>query len=321
MSSNDGSPSAPQEPRWASWRRPAGMGDPDPELEIEHEPKRYRGGAFRQTARRFGRQRASMFAVAVLGLLTMLSIAAPLVATHDPNAIDLSNSLVGPSLDHWLGTDELGRDTFSRLIFAGRVSLAAAVQALAVALAIGAPLGLAAGYFRGRVDSLISVVTDSIMALPALLLAIAIIGAIGPGLTRAMIAVGVIFAPRFIRLLRSTVISIREDTYIEAAVTTGSTSTRIMLRHVFPNAMPPLLVQAAFTTGYAMLAEASLSFLGLGVQAPQASWGSMISAAYATVNRSIWPPFPPGIAIAMAVLSFNVVGDGLRAAIGREEYR
>jgi ABC-type dipeptide/oligopeptide/nickel transport system permease subunit len=201
------------------------------------------------------------------------------------------------------------------------VSLLAAVQALGIALAIGVPLGLVAGYFRGRVDGVINAVTDGVMALPALLLAIAIIGAIGTGLTKAMIAVGILFSPRFVRLLRATVISIRENAYIEAAVTAGTPATRIMVRHVLPNALPPLLVQAAFTSGFAMLAEASLSFLGLGVQPPQASWGSMLNGAYSTVNRSSFQPLPPGIAIALAVLAFNVLGDGLRAAIGREERR
>lgn len=300
--------------RWQVWRQP--VVEPSA-ASVADEP--YRGGALAQTLRRFRRQRAAMVFLVVLLLLAIAAVAAPLIATDDPNATNFSASLESPSSSHWLGTDELGRDTFSRLVYAGRVSLLAGVQALFVALVIGVPLGIVAGYFRGRVDAVISAITDSIMALPALLLAVAIIGATGPGLTNAMIAVGVLFAPRFIRLLRATVISIRENAYIAAAVTAGTTSTRIMIRHVLPNALPPLLVQAAFTTGFAMLAEASLSFLGLGVQAPQASWGSMLNEGYENVNRSSFLPLPPGFAIALTVLAFNVVGDGLRAAIGREE--
>lgn len=302
--------------RWAVWRQSA-----SDETRVSAETsEHYRGGAALQTLRRFMRQRGAVAAATLLLILTIVSLAAPLLATHDPNVADFSAPLTGPSSEHFLGTDELGRDTFSRLVYAGRVSLLAAVQALSVALAIGVPIGIVAGYFRGRVDAVISAVTDGIMALPALLLAIAIIGAIGPGLTNAMVAVGFLFAPRFVRLVRATVISIRENAYIAAAVTAGTTSSRIMVRHVLPNALPPLLVQAAFTTGFAMLAEASLSFLGLGVQTPQASWGSMLNAGYANVNRSSFLPLPPGFAIALTVLAFNVLGDGLRASIGREEH-
>lgn len=316
MSDKAANVDAPSTERWAVWRQPASEEVSADSETIEH----YRGGAARQTLRRFTRQRAAVAALILLLVMTAASLAAPLLTSYDPNAADFSSPLVGPSSDHYLGTDELGRDTFTRLLFAGRVSLLAAVQALSVALVIGVPLGVIAGYFRGRVDAVISAITDGIMALPALLLAIAIIGAIGPGLTNAMLAVGVLFAPRFIRLLRATVISIRENAYIAAAVTAGTTSSRIMVRHVVPNALPPLLVQAAFTIGFAMLAEASLSFLGLGVQVPQASWGSMLNAGYANVNRSSFLPLPPGFAIALTVMAFNLLGDGLRASIGREEH-
>ncbi len=305
--------------KWAVWRA-------QPTTEIAAETfdltsTSYAGGEFRQTIRRFMRMRASVACCVLLGLLTIVAIAAPLLATHDPNATDLQASLVSPSSDHWLGTDQIGRDTYSRLVYAGRVSLLAAVEALAVSLGIGLPLGLVAGFVRGKVDAIISAITDAVMALPGLLLAIVIIGAIGPGLTNAMIAVGVLLSPRFVRLVRATVISVRENAYIEAAITSGTRPARIMGRHVIPNILPPLLVQAAFIIGFAMLAEASLSFLGLGVQPPQASWGSMLNSAYQTINRSSFQPIPPGIAIAVAVLAFNVIGDGLRAAVGREEHR
>ncbi|MCY3967655.1 MAG: ABC transporter permease [bacterium] len=305
--------------KWAVWS--AQPTSPAATETTNQTTAHYAGSAVRQTLRRFMRMRASVVCCVLLLLLTTVSVAAPLLATHDPDATDLSSSLVSPSGDHWLGTDQIGRDTYSRLIYAGRVSLLAAVEALVVSVGIGLPLGLVAGFARGKTDAIISAVTDAVMAMPGLLLAIAIIGAIGPGLTNAMIAVGVLLSPRFVRLVRASVISVRENAYIEAAITSGTSPVRIMGRHVIPNILPPLLVQAAFTTGFAMLAEASLSFLGLGVQPPQASWGSMLNSAYQTINQSSFQPIPPGIAIAVAVLAFNVIGDGLRASIGREEYR
>jgi peptide/nickel transport system permease protein len=299
--------------RWALWRQAS----PTHFVSVSDSASR-QVGPVRQIGRRFVLQSAPMIAATALLVLIVAAVAAPVLATHDPNVTDFASSLAGPSSAHWLGTDELGRDTYSRLLYGGRVSLLAAAQALLVALAVGLPLGLLAGYFRGKVDAIISALNDSVMALPGLLLAIAIIGAIGPGLTNAMLAIGLLFAPGFVRLMRGSVISIRENVYIEAAVASGTSAPRVMLRHVLPNSLPPLLVQAAFTIGFAMIAEAGLSFLGFGVRPPDASWGSMLNAAYESIHRSSFQALPPGIAISVAVLAFNVMGDGLRASIGRD---
>jgi peptide/nickel transport system permease protein len=302
--------------RWSVWRR----------LDVEvdtgtAETGGFRGGAFRQFVRRFRAQPVAVAALLVVVLLIVMAVFAPVFANHDPDVQTLSDANFGPSKTYWLGTDHLGRDIYSRLVYAARVSLPAAFEATAIAVLIGVPLGLLAGYFRGRVDGGISLITDAVMALPPLILALAILGALGPGLSKAMLAVGIVFAPRFLRLVRGTVLSIREETYVEASVAAGTASHRIMIRHVLPNALPPLLVQGAFALGFAMLAEASLSFLGLGVQPPTSSWGSMLSEAFDNINRSNWAVVPPGVAIAVAVLAFNVIGDGLREAVGRERRR
>jgi peptide/nickel transport system permease protein len=302
--------------RWAVWRRPDAV---VPTAEAgEADTGGYRGGAFRQFTRRYLGQWIAVAALAVIVLIAVMAIFAPLFANHEPDLQTLGDANSGPSRAYWLGTDHLGRDIYSRLIYAARVSLPAALEATGIAVVIGVPLGLLAGYFRGRVDGGISLVTDAIMALPPLILALALLGALGQGLSKAMLAVGIVFAPRFLRLVRGTVLSIREETYIEASVAAGTPTRNVLIRHVLPNALPPLLVQGAFTLGFAMLAEASLSFLGLGVQPPTSSWGSMLSEAFDNINRSRWAVVPPGVTIAVAVLAFNLIGDGLREAVGRE---
>jgi len=274
--------------------------------------------ARRRFVRRFRRQRLAVPALVVLLLLGCVAIFAPWLAPADPNAIDLMNALQPPPHGHGLGTDHLGRDVLSRLLVASRVSLQAAVQSVAIGSAIGVPAGLVAGYFGRRVDSVISRISDAILAFPPLILAIAVIAMLGPSVTNAMIAIGFVFAPRFLRLTRAEVLAIREETYIEAARSIGMPSTRILARHVLPNALPPLIVQASLAAGFAMLAEASLSFLGLGVQPPQSSWGAMLSEAATVINREWTLMLAPGICIILTTLAFNLLGDGLRDSIGRE---
>jgi ABC-type dipeptide/oligopeptide/nickel transport system permease subunit len=198
------------------------------------------------------------------------------------------------------------------------VSLIAAVQAVALALVLGVIPGLLAGFFGGWVDMVISRITDALMSFPPLLLAIAIVGVFGPNLRNAMIAVGVIFAPRFLRLTRSAVLSVKEETYIEASRSIGTSTAAVLRRHIVPNILSPLIVQVSLSLGFAMLAEASLSFLGLGVQPPEASWGAMVGRAYRFLNQAPTMVLFPGAAIALTVLSFNVLGDGLRDSFGRE---
>jgi ABC-type dipeptide/oligopeptide/nickel transport system permease subunit len=304
-------------PRWLAWEPARGQAE-RASGELSSSAGAYRGSGLRVFARRLGRQPTGLASLIVLVLIVLAALFAPFIAPDDPNAQRLSLGLNGPSADHLLGTDNLGRDILSRLLFASRVSLIAACQALAVAFVLGVPFGFLAGYARGPVDAVISLVNDAVMALPPLLLAVGLVGALGRGLGNAMIAVGVVLAPRFLRLVRGVVLSLRERPFIEASVTCGTSAPRVVLRHLLPNALSPILVQTAFIAGYAILAEASLSFLGLGVQLPHASWGSMLNRAFLDLQRSIWQLVPPAVAIAVTVLALNLLGDAIRNAIGRE---
>jgi peptide/nickel transport system permease protein len=271
--------------------------------------------------RRFRRQVPALIALGYLVLVVLSALCAPLLATHDPLQQNLSGVLQPPGGGHVLGTDDLGRDVFSRALYAGRISLVAAAQAVAVAVVLGVVPGLIAGYAGRRVDAVIMRVTDALMSFPPLILAIAFVGVLGPSLTNAMFVIGVIFAPRFVRLVRGTVLSIREETFIEASRAIGTPTARVIRRHVLPNALSPLIVQISLTAAMAMLAEASLSFLGLGVQPPDASWGSMIERGFRYTAAAPWLTIFPGLLIALTVLAFNLLGDGLRDSLGRETRR
>jgi ABC-type dipeptide/oligopeptide/nickel transport system permease subunit len=271
--------------------------------------------------RRFRRQVPALIALGYLVLVVLSALCAPLLATHDPLQQNLSGVLQPPGGGHVLGTDDLGRDVFSRALYAGRISLVAAAQAVAVAVVLGVVPGLIAGYAGRRVDAVIMRVTDALMSFPPLILAIAFVGVLGPSLTNAMFVIGVIFAPRFVRLVRGTVLSIREETFIEASRSIGTPTVRVIWRHVLPNALSPLIVQISLTAAMAMLAEASLSFLGLGVQPPDASWGSMIERGFRYTAAAPWLTIFPGLLIALTVLAFNLLGDGLRDSLGRETRR
>jgi peptide/nickel transport system permease protein len=278
--------------------------------------------ARRRFIRRFRANRAATVALIFLALLLVLAVIGPTIAPHDPNQQDLVHSLLGPfSKGHVLGTDDLGRDVFSRLIVAARVAMSAAGQAVLIGLIIGVPPGLIAGYFGGWVDLLVMRVMDAVQSFPPLILAIAIVGILGPGLRNAMLAVGIVFAPNFLRIVRASVLEVREETFIEASKSIGTPPLRIIRKRILPNVLPSLLVQVSLAAGFSLLAEASLSFLGLGVQIPQASWGSMLGRGYQFLRRQPWLIAFPGITIALTVLAFNVVGDGLRDSIGREERR
>ncbi|MEO6122335.1 MAG: ABC transporter permease [Ilumatobacteraceae bacterium] len=264
---------------------------------------------------------AAVVGLVFLAIAAVIAIFASRVAPFDPAAQNLRLALKGPSGDHWLGTDELGRDVLSRLIFGARVSLLAGFEAVGVGLLLGVPFGLIAGYFGRWSDAVISRVAEGVLSFPPLLLAIAIVGVLGKGITNAMLAIGVVFAPRFLRLVRGSVLAVREETYVEAARSIGCTHRKIVVRHILPNVISPLLIQVMLTVGLAMLSEASLSFLGLGVQPPDASWGAMMGSAYRHVSRQPWQAVYPGLAIVLIVLSCNSVGEGLRASIGRRSER
>lgn len=268
--------------------------------------------------KRFGSQRAGMAALGLLIVAVLVAIFQSLIAPMDPTAQDLRAVLQRPSSAHWLGTDDLGRDVLSRLIYGTRVSLLAAAQATGIAVVLGLPFGLMAGYLGGAVDRAVMFVNDAIMAMPGLLLAIAIVGMLGPGLTNAMLAIGIVFAPRILRIVRSSVMEVKEQTYIEASRSIGTPMWQMIHRHVLRNIRSPLIVAVSLMLGRAMLAEASLSFLGMGAQYPQSSWGAMLGRAFPFVERAPYLIMIPGFVLAVVVLCFNVFGDALRDSVGRE---
>lgn len=276
----------------------------------------------RRFIRRFKQNRGAVLALGFLLLLAVVALMPGVLAPHDPNEQHLADALADPfGGGYLLGTDELGRDTLSRLIFSTRVALLASLQAVLIGAALGVLPGLVAGYFGRWVDLAIMRVTDTVQSFPPLILAIAIVGVMGPGLRNAMLAIGIIFAPLFVRITRAAVLEVSEETYVEASRSIGTSTWRIMWTRVLPNALPALLVQISLAFGLTILAEAALSFVGLGAQLPDASWGSMLRRGYEALDRQVWLIVFPGVMIALTVLAFNTLGDGLRDAIGRETRR
>jgi peptide/nickel transport system permease protein len=264
---------------------------------------------------RLRRRKSAMVGLAVVVLVIMAAIFAPLISPYDPAQQSWSAVRKPPSFAHLFGTDEVGRDLLSRVIFGARASLLAGLVSVGIAIAAGVPLGLIAGYAGGLVDGLISRLTDAMLACPFLILAIALAAFLGPSLSNAMIAIGITATPLFIRLTRGQVLGIKSEDFVEAARAIGNPPWRIALRHILPNVMPQLLVQASLTVATAIIAEASLSFLGLGQQPPAPSWGSMLNAAQRFLVNAPWLAVWPGLAIMLTVLSFNLLGDGLRDAL------
>ena len=262
--------------------------------------------------RRLMRRPVAMAGLCVVAIFVIVAIAAPLIAPYDPIATSFSAVRKAPSAAHWFGTDEIGRDVLSRVIYGARASLLAGVVSVLISLSIGIPAGLLAGYAGGIVDLLISRITDALLACPFLILAIALAAFLGPSLTNAMIAIGISATPVFVRLTRGTTLAIKSEDFVLAARAIGNSPVRVALRHVLPNIVPPLLVQATLAIAAAVIAEASLSFLGLGQQPPQPSWGSMLNVAKDYIDNAPWMAIWPGLSIFLLVLSFNVVGDGLR---------
>ncbi|MGY4258346.1 peptide/nickel transport system permease protein [Bradyrhizobium sp. USDA 4516] len=269
----------------------------------------------RRAWRRLIRRKGAVLGLTVIALFILLAVFAPLIVPYDPVATSWSLVRKAPSAQHWLGTDELGRDVFARVVFGARASLLAGVISVGIALAVGVPLGLVAGYRGGFIDALISRITDAMLACPFLILAIALAAFLGPSLSNAMIAIGVSATPIFIRLTRGQVMSVKVEDYVEAARAMGNPRWRIALVHILPNILPALLVQATLSIAAAIIAEAALSFLGLGQQPPAPSWGSMLNAAQRFLTGAPWMAVWPGLAIFLVVLSFNLVGDGLRDAL------
>ena len=264
--------------------------------------------------RRRRRRRARFGAAVVLGFLVLAGCAA-WIAPQDPIATSWGAIRKAPSAEHWFGTDEIGRDVFSRVIWGSQASLLAGVMSVSISLLLGVPIGLAAGYIGGAVDALISRITDAFLACPFLILAIAMAAFLGPSLSNAMIAIGISATPIFVRLTRAQVLNIKVEDYIEAARAVGNPPWHIALRHVLPNIVAPLIVQATLAIAGAVIAEASLSFLGLGQQPPAPSWGSMLNTAKNYVDNAPWMAIWPGLAIFLLVLAFNLLGDGLHDAL------
>jgi len=265
--------------------------------------------------RRLARRPSAAIGLVVIVAFVAVAVFAPWLAPYDPIATSFSTVRKAPSAAHWFGTDEIGRDVLSRVIFGARASLLAGVVSVLISLSVGVPTGLLAGYAGGKTDMLISRVTDALLACPFLILAIALAAFLGPSLTNAMIAIGISATPIFIRLTRGTTIAVKAEDFVLAARAIGNAPWRIAVRHVLPNIVPPLLVQATLAIAAAVIAEASLSFLGLGQQPPQPSWGSMLNTAKNYIDNAPWMAIWPGVSIFLLVLSFNIVGDGLRDAL------
>jgi len=267
---------------------------------------------------RFLHQRWAVAGVIFLLIVILAAIFAPLIAPHPPDAQDINNVNAGPSVSHWLGTDDLGRDILSRLIWGARISLRAAFEIVGIAAVIAIPLGLIAGFFRGAVDSVIMRAMDALFSFPPLILALTVAALLGADVNDAAIAIAIVFVPSFVRLLRGEVIAVREEAYIESARSLGATSNRLIGRHVLPNVASPIIIQLALALGFALLTEAGLSFLGIGEQPPTPSWGGMLQEGFQFINSAPWAVIFPGIAIMLTVLAFNLVADGLRDSLGRE---
>jgi ABC-type dipeptide/oligopeptide/nickel transport system permease subunit len=269
----------------------------------------------RQRLRRFARRRLVVVGAALVALEVLLAVLAPGLAPYPPNAQNFMRALQPPGTAHWLGTDDLGRDILSRLLFGSRISLQVGMVAVLLAVAVGLPLGLVVGYVGGRLDEVVMRIVDGLMSLPPLVLALTITAVLGSGIQNAMIAIAVVSIPTYARLMRGQVLSVRENDYIGAIVAAGAATPRILFRHVLPNSIQPIIVQGSLGVGFAIITESSLSFIGLGARPPTATWGSMVQVGFQYLEIAPWFVLAPAVMIFIAVLGFNVLGDGLRDAL------
>lgn len=264
---------------------------------------------------RFRHHTPAMIGLGIIVTFVVLAIFAPLISPYDPNAQNLSVAIQGPSAEHWLGTDQLGRDIATRLMYGARISLLIGVLAVSIGLVIGVPLGMIAGYYGGWADLAISRFADMMFAFTSILLALTLVAVLGVSLQNVIIAVGISVIPVIIRLVRSSVLSLREEPYVEAARALGASNLRIITRHVFRNSLTPVLVHGTLSIGVSILLAAGLGFLGLGVQSPTAEWGTMLGEGRQFIFSAPHLTTFPGIAIFLAILAFNLLGDGLRDAL------
>lgn len=270
---------------------------------------------FRETWQTLLANKLAVVGLVALAILVFIGIFGEAIAPYGVNDIDIENRLAGPSADHWFGTDNLGRDTFSRILIAARVSLQVGFIAVGFAVVVGVPIGLVAGYYRGAADSVLMRMMDVLFSFPAILLAIAILAVLGPGIGNAMIAIGLVYTPIFARITRGSVLVVSEEVYIRAARSLGAGDRRIIFRHILPNVMAPIIVQTTLSLAFAILSEAALSYLGLGVQPPNPAWGRMLADGQDYFQQNPWMGIFPGLAILVTVMAFNFVGDGLRDAL------
>ena len=272
-------------------------------------------GLWSDAFQRLRRNRGAMIGLGILALLAIMAILAPLLAPEEPNLMISGDALKGPSAEYPMGTDQFGRDILSRIIFGARLSLQIGFIAVGIASAVGITLGMIAGYYGRWVDGVIGILIDIMLAFPGILLALAIVAILGPSLINLMVAVGIADVPRYARLIRGTVLSARELTYVEAARVVGARDRMIMFRHIMPNVIAPAIVLATLGIGQAILIGAAISFLGLGAKPPTAEWGAMLSSGRNFLQQAWWITLFPGVAIMITVLSINLLGDGLRDAL------
>jgi peptide/nickel transport system permease protein len=273
-----------------------------------------RGAGARALLSRLLRTRGSLFGIGVLSLVLFLAATATLIAPYNPNRT-IGSILQKPGLGHWLGTDHLGRDILSRLLYGARVAFLAGAVSVGLAVVVGVAIGLMAGQWGGWVDDVLMRVVDALWAFPTLVLALAIAASLGPGLSNAMVAIGIVFTPAFARLVRGQALSLRERDFAVAARALGAGPFRMMFSHIWPNVLGPIIVQSSLLIPQAIIVEATLSFLGLGIEPPNPSWGSMLRQAYQYIERAPWLSLFPGAAIFLTVLGLNLLGDGLRVAL------
>ena len=276
-------------------------------------------GFWREVWRNYRRNHAAMLGAFVFLFFCLVAVLG--FTPYDPEYGDFSNVLSGPSLKHPMGTDNIGRDILSRVIVGGRVSLRVGVMAIAISATVGVVAGLMAGYYGGWIDSIIMRIVEVVLALPGLLLALLLVAYLGPSLTNAMLAISIVFIPPYARVVRANTLSLREMEYVTAARSLGASDTRIMFRAILPNTLSPIIVQISLLLSIAILVEAALSFLGLGVQPPTPAWGSMMAESQQFIDLAWWMPTFPGMAIFVTVIALNFIGDGLREALDPRQRR